>query len=399
MKKEYLFQALGDVGDDLIHMAETRKFYNQWKKWVSMAACLALIVSLSALVLPYFPMGCGSSKATEQAAPTAMEERPMEEAKAEAPAEAAPADKEKIEMYESVAEEAATVEEEKMEEDAPAEGIPETETGMADGMPSGAEEVLQITVCSTIYYSRPDVYVDGKPAALGEYIGDVTASDVESLIGAAVYAERYSTWFSNHAVDGQSVPQNIYVEGPDGWFYASTSNEKTVSRYTAADVQKAIDNGETQWILDTFVKPVEAQVVDLLEGGAVADSETLNGLFLASLELNTGTVVDWPWLGADEMLVVHPNDVQQRLSRFLDTFTYDATETEAYDPAAGMLKFTVEEQNQQAYGLYLKRASVEDNRVWLWVGLPETDDLYDEKLYELRFDEDSWRYMTIATPG
>ena len=99
------------------------------------------------------------------------------------------------------------------------------------------------------------------------------------------------------------------------------------------------------------------------------------------------------------MLVVHPNDVQQRLSRFLDTFTYDATETEAYDPAAGMLKFTVEEQNQQAYGLYLKRASVEDNRVWLWVGLPETDDLYDEKLYELRFDEDSWRYMTIATPG
>ena len=79
MKREFLFQALGEVGDDLIHMAETRKFHNQWKKWVSLAACLVLVVSLSALVLPYFPMGCGSSKESameECAAPAAAKKRP-----------------------------------------------------------------------------------------------------------------------------------------------------------------------------------------------------------------------------------------------------------------------------------------------------------------------------------
>ena len=126
---------------------------------------------------------------------------------------------------------------------------------------------------------------------------------------------------------------------------------------------------------------------------------TLNGLFLASLQLNTGAVLDWPWLQMEETLVVHPDDVRQRLARFLDDFTYDPTETDAYDPDTGMLRFTAAEKNKQANGLYLKRASVEGNRVWLWVGLPETEDLYNEKLYELRFDEDSWRYINIATPG
>lgn len=393
MKREFLFQALGEVGDDLIHMAETRKFHNQWKKWVSLAACLVLVVSLSALVLPYFPMGCGSSKESameECAAPAAAEKE-----KAEAPAEEAPAVQEEAKM-ESVTEESAPVEEE-----APAaEAAPEAETGAMDQVSEG-RGVTQLTVCSTIYYTQlvEEAYVDGKPAALGEYIGDVTESDDESLIGSAVYAVPYSTWFSNHAVDGQSVPQNVYVEGPNGWLYASTGNEKTVSRYTAADVQNAIDTGDTQWIIDTFVKPVEAQVVDLLEGGKVADSETLNGLFLASLQLNTGAVLDWPWLQMEETLVVHPDDVRQRLARFLDDFTYDPTETDAYDPDTGMLRFTAAEKNKQANGLYLKRASVEGNRVWLWVGLPETEDLYDEKLYELRFDEDSWRYINIATPG
>ena len=390
MKKEYLFRALGDVGDDLIHMAETRKFYNQWKKWVSLAACLALIVSLSALVLPYFPMGCGSSKesTTEECA------APAEKEKAEAPAEEAPAMEEEAKM------EAATEESAPVEEEAPADGTPEAETGVMDQIPEG-HDVTQLTVCSTIYYTQlvQEAYVDGKPAALGEYIGDVTESDDESLIGCAVYAVPYSTWFSNHAVNGQSVPQNIYVEGPNGWFFAATSNEKTISRYTAADVQNAIDTGDTRWIIDTFVKPVEAQVVDLLEGGKVADSETLNGLFLASLQLNTGVALDWVWIQEDLSILVHPEDVERRLERFLDDFSYDPTETAAYDSQSGMLRFTQEDLLREANGLYLKRASVEGNRVWLWVGLPESEDLYDEKMYELRFDKDSWRYINISTPG
>lgn len=403
MKKEFLFRALGDVGDDLLHMAEHKKFPNQWKKWVSLAACLVLVVSLSVLVLPYFPMGCGASSesaAPEAEAPAATENAAPEEEEAaaeEAPAEEAPA-----------AEEEAPAEEEAVEEGAPAEEVPDLESGTeeeaaetADG--GQAQPVTQLTVCSTIYY-LPDVlledaYVDGKPGSLGTYIGDVTDSDDERFIGCPVYAVAHTTWFSNHAVDGQAVPQNIYVEGPDGWVFGSTNNEKTVSRYTAADVQNAIDNGETQWIINTFVRPVQAQVVDLLEGGKVADSETLNGLFLASLQLNTGVALDWVWIQEDLSILVHPEDVERRLERFLDDFTYDPTETAAYDPQSGMLRFTQEDLLREANGLYLKRASVEGNRVWLWVGLPESDDLYDEKLYELRFDEDSWRYINISTPG
>lgn len=72
MRKEDLLHALGDVGEDLLHMAEHKKFHSQWKKWASLAACLALVLSLSVLALPYFPMGCGASMEKSEA------EAPME---------------------------------------------------------------------------------------------------------------------------------------------------------------------------------------------------------------------------------------------------------------------------------------------------------------------------------
>ena len=395
MKKEYLFRALNDVGDDLIHMAEHRKFTNPWKKWVSLAACLALIVSLSVVVLPYFPMGCGSSvqkeSAMEESTAAAPEAPAAEEEKAEAPAEEAPAEKEEAVMEE---ESAAEEPEEETTEEAATE-----EAGALDTLPN-SQSVRRFTVCSTIYYLNDRIgLIREEPKELGDYLGDVTDADDPNLIGCPVYAEAYSAWFSNHAVDGKSVTQNVFVATPDGWLTASTSNEKTVSRYAPEDIQAAIDSGDTQWIINTFVRPVQAQMVDLLEGGKVADSETLNGLFLASLQLNTGVALDWIWIQEDLSILVHPEDVERRLERFLDDFSYDPAETAAYDPQTGMLRFAQEELLREANGLYLKRASVEGDRVWLWVGLPETDDLYDEVMYELRFDADSWRYIVISTPG
>lgn len=52
--------------------------------------------------------------------------------------------------------------------------------------------------------------------------------------------------------------------------------------------------------------------------------------------------------------------------------------------------------NEEIEGAYLKRVSVEDDTVWLWVGLPDTD---AEKQYEIRFEEDGWEYVEISTPG
>ncbi len=79
--KERLFAAIGEVGDDLIAMAETKTFVIPWKKWVSLAACLVLIGSFSVLALPHFTKGSDA----EAAAGT-----PMMDAPAEAPMAAAP---------------------------------------------------------------------------------------------------------------------------------------------------------------------------------------------------------------------------------------------------------------------------------------------------------------------
>lgn len=391
MKNEDLFRAIGDVGDDLIHMAEHRRFSNQWKKWLSMAACMALIASFGVLVLPYFPMGCGAGSAAPE---MAVPEEPKysyaddimdQEVKAEEPMEA-PMESEP-EAEESVEPNAGASTNDGMMEESQNEKV--------------GEDVTQITVCSTIYYLRPGIVKEGAtPGNLGQYIGEVEDSDNEAYIGCPVYEMAYTVWYSNHAVDGQSVPAEILVDGPDGWVAGYTGNEKTVSRYTAADVQAAIDAGDDEWIIRTFVQPVEAQNVRILNGKS-EEPEELNRMFLASLYLNTGTAIDTAWADGDGLLV-HPRDVEQRLEKFLDDFTYDPTETEAYNPDTGMLHFTSEERYRYAEGLYLKGASVDGDRVWLRVGLPEVpndSDDYEEIKIEFRFDADSWRYLSIETPG
>lgn len=68
MKKEQLFEALSEVGDDLVLMAEKMRFVSPWRKWAQTAAILAVVVCFGVLALPYFPMGCGSSG--ETAVPT-----------------------------------------------------------------------------------------------------------------------------------------------------------------------------------------------------------------------------------------------------------------------------------------------------------------------------------------
>lgn len=285
MKNEYLFRALGDVGDDLIHKAETQRFRNPWKNWVSMAAAVAVVISLGALALPYFPSGCSASKsaATESAA--------------EVPKYTFTADMMDQEKPEIIEEESLTeaVPENEMALTAPSPGA--SEDGMMNSaMESAAQtDVIQITVCSTVYYLQPGMVDSGEtPEKLGQQIGIVETSDNESYLGCPIYEVADTTWYSNHAVDGQSVPSEILVEGPNGWIAGFTGNEKTVARYTVTDVQAAMDAGDYDWIMQTFVQPVESQQVRLLDGRS-EDSEMLNRLFLASLQLNTGVSVDLAW--------------------------------------------------------------------------------------------------------
>ena len=67
-QEEKLLRALTEVGDDLIARADSCRYGpNPWKRWGSLAASLALVVSLTALALPYLPMGCGSAEKSDGA--------------------------------------------------------------------------------------------------------------------------------------------------------------------------------------------------------------------------------------------------------------------------------------------------------------------------------------------
>ncbi len=205
MKKEYLFRALNDVGDDLIHMAEHKRFPNQWRRWLSLAACLALVLSLSVLALPYFPMGCGAS-GDKSMAPTA-------EAPAEAPEKEAAMD------------EAAAEEEAPAEEAAP-EAAPETEEAPAatEGGGDTPDEGVYIWVEVDgveyeVLHGEPVLeFADG---VLGEVYTTVSDTNLEEFLDAEVWAAPGTQWFDEDPMDeGMATPKTIVVYDGSNWYFA-----------------------------------------------------------------------------------------------------------------------------------------------------------------------------------
>ena len=144
MKQEKLFEALCNIGDDLILMAQSKRYINHWRRWGRTAACLALVLCLTVLALPYFPMGCGAK----------------EEAPAETPAET-PAERPAETPAETPAEEPAAEPEE------------------------APQEVVTIWFADVSYEIQDAVEA---PEDLGELLGQVQASDGRDLTGCNVYA-------------------------------------------------------------------------------------------------------------------------------------------------------------------------------------------------------------------
>ena len=143
MKQEKLFEALCNIGDDLILMAQSKRYINHWRRWGRTAACLALVLCLTVLALPYFPMGCGAK----------------EEAPAETPAET-PAERPAETPAETPAEEPASEPEE------------------------APQEVVTIWFADVSYEIQDAVEA---PEDLGELLGQVQASDGRDLTGCNVY--------------------------------------------------------------------------------------------------------------------------------------------------------------------------------------------------------------------
>lgn len=181
MKQERIFEALSGIGDDLLTMAQERRFPNAWRRWGRTAACIALVLCLTAIALPYFPIGCGSS--TEAPAST-------EEPAAQAPAEM----------------EGAVKEEAKTEEAAPQEE-PKKEEAMADTTQENEENTSEVVSVwfREVRYELQSGVVE-QPRDLGEQLGEVHASDGRDLTGCRVFAVLES--------------EDLYVETPEGWMLA-----------------------------------------------------------------------------------------------------------------------------------------------------------------------------------
>lgn len=388
MNKEKLFEALSEVGDDLIAMAEHKRFASPWRKWGQTAAVLA-VVCLGVLALPYFPMGCGSSMETAEstAAVTESVTEDLEYAVEEA-----------VEACEEVLEEETVVEESALHDgvtDAEQDAGAEPQKSEEDGQTLRAEPLTKIICRGTYYYLEPEGTVKGVPP-LGEELGTVTSYEDLSLAGCKVYTVPYSTWFGNHAVNGQPVTQLIYVRTLSGYRYGTTCNEKVVSRYTMDDVRKAMEEDNMKWLTDNFVQPIEvAGGVDFSDVSELS-SEELNTMFLASTAMNTGTVVADQWLNeAEGTYVVPVSDVRWRLDRFLDEgYVYEPQKTGFYDEARDAMVCPMEMIVYDSMNITVHAAEVLDgNRLFLLISLPDQKGVTKE--YIIRFDDDSWRYEII----
>lgn len=373
MNGERLFEALADVGDDLIVMAERKRFVSPWRKWGQTAAILAVVVCLGALAASFFPTGFEYAK--ETAAPTLTMDSTEEE-------------------YEECVEEEAVAESILVETDSaesPTEGAaePQAEADLR------AKPKTKIVCRGTFYYIQEDVKIEGVPP-LGEELSPVTDSDDYSLVGCRVFTVPYSTWFGNYAVNGEPVTQQIYVQTLSGYLYGTTYNEKVVSRYTIDDVRVAVDKGNYEWLAETFVQPIEtAGGVDFMDSSELT-SEELNTMFFASTVMNTGVVLADMWIDDKTGEYVVPiSDVHWRLYRFLDGgYDYVPEETELYDEVRDALVCPVAKVKYDRVDITVHAAEViEENKLFLLISLPEQKGVTKE--YIIRFDGGSWRYETI----
>lgn len=401
MNKETLFQALSDVGDDLLDMAENKRFVNPWRKWGQMAAVLAVVVCLGALAAPYLSNAGeqGQKAAPSQSLYTAMEETQMltTDSAANAPDELA--DEEGFETVgqdskeEAPAEETAPESIAEPEEEAEAEPELSQNTAGEEQPISVKQQALTKIVCrGTWFYLKPLDEDMGVPP-LGEELGTVMQADEPELEGCRVFTVPYSTWFSNYAVDGP-VTQDIYVQTPSGYRHGRTYNEKTHSRYTFADVQQAIEEENLQWLADTFVLPIECSGGVQFADPSELSSDELNIMFAASTVMNTGVVVADQWFNEEGVYVVPVSDVIWRLNRFLDVgFVYEPEQTAFYDEARQALICPQELISYEYLQITVRQAELlEGNRLHLLISLPDDEAV---KEYIIRFDTTSWRYESV----
>ena len=323
-EKETLFRAIGDVGGDLIHMAETRTFHSSpWRRCGALAACLALVLCVSAIALPYFPRGCGA--ATETAASPAAEA--VQNSKTEAAAESAASKKE------SAAEEYLADLPQEAVENAPAAEIQPEEDNLTQAVPAGKaiDALGWLSYRGAVYYGWGYYTEEAAMPQITRRLEDITQAS-----GVADWSRRtvYEKTAGEH-----SAPDEIFVETQNGLLHCNTWHQPAEAFLNAGTAREMVENGVDEALLTTFVQIFEENFSgqfylkpsDLTE----AQLQQLYLLFL-SLERQFGTRTyeadKAAWYVEEEAAFVIPmDDVCRTLSCYLDGYELDAAQLPNFD--------------------------------------------------------------------
>lgn len=331
MKEEELFRAIGDVGGDLIDMAEKATFApSRWRRWGSIAACLVVLAGLTALLLPYVTMG-----SSENSTATVLEAKPG----------AAP--------EEPAAEDMASVEE---DTDSTAEAALKTDM---DGMNALASKE-QLIFGDVIYYVEALYSDEEAQTHLGRYLGTVTDADEEAYIGERVYQKSGSDM-----QDG--LPLEIFVLTEKGYLYCLTYYASAGAYCTEEQVLELLETGGEEELLEELVRTIERGIPDTpdletpdiwnFEDPSELRADQLTVWFLLMLEQQAATgyrswnLYSYLWFQPAEGLpedaaydredgryVVPLEDMTGVLDRYLDGYTLDPLELkDSYDAAQNAL--------------------------------------------------------------
>lgn len=279
-RSEHLFRAVGGVGGDLIDTAEKRTFGpGLLRKWMPIAACLAILLGLGLLVQPALWNGEPSAGPVVGNQPDAMENTAKEEA---------------------------------LEE--------------GTGTPAVPRE--RLVVLDTVYYVEAH-YTDAEAEPwLGSSVGTVWQADRPELEGERVYAKKDCSfrWF------GQTqVPMEIFVTEEKGYAYCLTYFVRTTPLFTLEEIQKEWKLGKQDAVAGLLQLELPC-----FEKASDLSAEELLQMFLVSLELErltehrTEDLNRYLWL-EDNVYVIPAADVMRQLDRYLANYDFRVEQCRNYD--------------------------------------------------------------------
>ena len=369
-KQERLFRALGDVGSDLIDMAEKQTFApSHWRKWGSLAACLAVILCLSVLALPYFPMGCGSGKSSstvnESASAADMAQDTVAEAEAEVteePAEEIPA------------------------EEPGADAGPAEEFGNQEAGPAQTGARAQLTFRNTVYYVEA-LYSEAEgEAVLGAYLGTVEDGDRPEWTGCKVYS--YHSYDENQT----EPPVDILVETAEGYLYCVTYQLRAGAPFDIVDTLYLLEHGEENAVAQRYAAVFEAAGFTF-EDPAALSSDQLLEFFLLTLQMEreagirTEDLDKYLWYDAqNDCYAVPAEDVKRQLDRYLTGYVWD--------PPQEVFRFDLAPVQEEPLNLYAW--DYESGVLTLTVESVMEGDMVYLHRYIIEFTDDACCYRSIA---